>query len=238
MSALLILWLGNNTDVDLKLADAAFDAAAHTFPLQHAWLAEQFNHVWLKAMLSVLGAGAVALALWDGWRPSDGWTDARRIGVRVVAMSAVLVPTATSLLKHASASHCPWDLQRYGGSAPYVRLLEWMPGGIHAGHCLPAGHASSSLWLVSLGVFWWPHRPRRALAVAGAMLCVGLAMGWVQQLRGAHFLTHTLWSAWIACALVLAIYIVNAKGLALWQGFRYSSVPRLLRAVMKSKQAC
>jgi hypothetical protein len=26
----------------------------------------------------------------------------------------------------------------------------------------------------------------------------------MQQLRGAHFLTHTLWSVWIAAALVLA----------------------------------
>jgi membrane-associated PAP2 superfamily phosphatase len=226
LSALLIFWLGNNTDIDLKLADAAFDAATRTFPLQHAWVAEQFNHVWLKALLSVLGAGAVVLALWDGWRPYHGWTEARRVGMRVVAMSAVLVPTAISLLKHASASHCPWDLQRYGGAAPYVRLLEWMPAGVHAGHCLPAGHASSALWLVSLGVFWWPRRPRTALTVAVAMLGVGLAVGWIQQLRGAHFLTHTLWSAWIACALVPVIYIANTKGLALWRSIRYSSVPR------------
>jgi membrane-associated PAP2 superfamily phosphatase len=31
----------------------------------------------------------------------------------------------------------------------------------------------------------------------------GLGLGWVQQLRGAHFLSHTLWSAWIAAAIVL-----------------------------------
>lgn len=225
LSAVLILWLGNNTDIDLRLADAAFDAASHTFPLQHAWVTEQFNHVWLKALLSVLGAGTVVLALWDAVRPNVAWHRSRRMGLRVVGMSAVLVPSAISLLKHASASHCPWDLQRYGGSAPYVRLLEWMPASVHAGHCLPAGHASSALWLVSVAAFWWPRRPRIALAVGGAMLILGLAVGWVQQLRGAHFLTHTLWSAWIACALVPAIYIVNTKGLALWRAFRYSFVP-------------
>ena len=52
-------------------------------------------------------------------------------------------------------------------------------------------------------------------------LLFGLGVGWVQQLRGAHFLTHTLWSGWIACALVLLNY-----SLAKRQPIRYSSVPR------------
>ena len=34
---------------------------------------------------------------------------------------------------------------------------------------------------------------------------VGAASGWLQQMRGAHFLTHTLWSMWISCAIVLGV---------------------------------
>jgi membrane-associated PAP2 superfamily phosphatase len=30
----------------------------------------------------------------------------------------------------------------------------------------------------------------------------------MQQMRGAHFLTHTLWSAWIACAIVLLLVVL------------------------------
>jgi len=225
LSALVILWIGNNTDIDLALADAAYDAAARSFPMQHAWIAEQFNHVILKAILSVLGATAVVLALWDAFRPYRSWATSRRIGMRVVAMSAVLVPSAISLMKHASVSHCPWDLQRYGGTEPYIRLLEWMPEGIRAGHCMPAGHASSALWLISIAAFWWPQRRRTAMLVAAAMLTLGLTVGWLQQLRGAHFLTHTLWSAWVACVLVWAVYVFNVKGLARLRGFRYDSVP-------------
>ena len=226
LSALAILWLGAATDIDLTLADAAFDRVTGTFPLQHAWIAEKFNHGILKTLLSMLAAGFVVLALRDAWRPLRNWSASRRIGLRVVGMSAVIVPTAISLLKQASTSHCPWDLQRYGGSAPYIRLLEWMPAGVEPGHCLPGGHASSALWLISLAAFWWPHRPRTAVAVGMAMLAFGGAVGWIQQLRGAHFLTHTLWSAWLACALVFAIYLVNKKGLAWLRMAGYNSVPR------------
>ena len=220
-SAALILWLGQATDIDLRLADVAFDRARGVFPLQHVWFAEQFNHVILKAVLSCLAGGAVVVALWDAWRPNPSWATSRRLGMRVLAMSAISVPVAISLLKRASTSHCPWDLERYGGSAPYIRLLEMMPAGIDAGHCLPGGHASSALWLIALSAFWWPEQPRKALAVGMSMMAFALGVGFVQQLRGAHFLTHTLWSAWVACAIVMVNY-----SLAKRQSFGYSSVPR------------
>ncbi len=221
VSAVLILWLGQYTDVDLRLADMVYDRARGVFPLQHAWFTEQFNHVILKAVLSCLAGAAVVLALWDGWRPHLHWAPARRLGMRVLAMSAISVPVVISLLKRASTSHCPWDLERYGGTAPYIRLLELMPAGIDAGHCLPGGHASSALWLIALSAFWWPEQPRKALGVGALAMAFALGVGFVQQLRGAHFLTHTLWSAWIACAIVMANY-----SLAKRQAFGYSSVPR------------
>jgi len=31
-------------------------------------------------------------------------------------------------------------------------------------------------------------------------------MGWVQQMRGAHFLSHTLWSLWVSWAVVLLVH--------------------------------
>lgn len=209
-AALLIVWIGAGTDIDLALADAAFDRAAMAFPWRHAWLTEVFAHVALKRALVVLGAGFILAAAWDGVSPRS-WSALRRLHMRVVALSAILVPTVISLLKKMSGSHCPWDLERYGGLQPYVRLLEAMPHGTVAGNCMPAGHASTALWLVALAVFFLPARPRMAAAVGLAMLALGFGLGWMQQLRGAHFLTHTLWSMWIACALVGAVYAVLAR---------------------------
>jgi len=203
---ILIIWIGNYTNIDLALADAMFDRASGTFPWRHAWLAERFNHDILKTILQVSGVMVVALAAWDWARPQQSWSATRRTGLRVLALSAILVPTCISVLKHFSDSHCPWDLQRYGGREPYVRLLEMLPGGVSPGQCLPGGHASSALWLVALAVFWLPHRPRMAAAVGGLMLAFGFAVGWMQQLRGAHFLTHTLWSMWIAVFVVDVLY--------------------------------
>jgi membrane-associated PAP2 superfamily phosphatase len=203
VSALVIFWLGRYTDIDLMLADAAFDRGTGAFPWRHAWLTEAFSHGILKLVLTGAGVSVIVAAAVDlvRRRPAFGL----RLRLQVVALSAILVPLVTSMLKRRSIAHCPWDLERYGGTQPYVRLFEMLPHGAVPGHCLPGGHASTALWLLSLAVFWLPHAPRKALAVAGAAATFGFGVGWGQQMRGAHFLTHTLWSVWIATALVLVL---------------------------------
>ncbi len=208
VAALVIFWIGRCTDLDLALADAVFDAASGVFPWRHAWLAETFSHLILKWLLMLLALGFIGRALADLAWPRAGMGVRARLRLRIVALSALLVPLAISMLKQFSTSHCPWDLLRYGGDQPYVRLFEALPAGAVAGQCLPAGHASSALWLLSLAVYWLPARPRMACAVAALALAFGAAVGYLQQLRGAHFMTHTLWSMWIACAIVLFLVAV------------------------------
>ncbi len=196
----IALW----TDWDLRLADSAYDANAAVFPLRHAWLTQTFNHVILKRVFIGLAVLILVAVLWDLYAPRS-WCWLRRFQLRVIALSAMLVPAVTSLLKQVSASHCPWDLQRYGGSEPYVRLFELLPSGTGPGHCMPAGHASSALWTISLFVLFIPYRLLNAALALAFFLILGIAVGWLQQLRGAHFLTHTLWSAWIALLIVFLI---------------------------------
>ncbi len=201
LAAATIIFIGNVTDIDRLLADAAFDRNVGDFPLRHAWVTEVFSHVILKGILVVLGLSFIGVALWDIARP-QAWSWRRRFQLRVVAWSATLVPATVALLKKASSSHCPWDIDRYGGSAPYTRLLQALPEGVSYGQCMPAGHASSAMWLIALAVFFLPGRPRTAALAGSLLLMLGIAVGWLQQLRGAHFLTHTLWTAWIAVVIV------------------------------------
>ncbi len=213
MGALAIFWLGRYSDIDLALADMLYDASNHSFPWQHAWLTETFSHVILKWLLMLMALGFVGYALSDAVRPVTRLDALNRLRLRVVALSAVLVPLVISLLKQASSSHCPWDLARYGGEQPYVRIFEALPLDAVPGHCLPAGHASSALWLLSLAVYWLPARRRAAQLAAAMGIIFGAMVGFLQQMRGAHFLTHTLWSIWIACAIVsVTILALQKKG--------------------------
>ncbi len=104
--------------------------------------------------------------------------------------------TLVSLLKTGSHSSCPWDMQEFGGIA---RNASHWAGWTHAdgggGHCFPAGYASSSF----TGSYFalrheWPRLALRRAALAGA---TGLVLGLAQPWRGAHFMSHTLWTAWL-----------------------------------------
>jgi membrane-associated PAP2 superfamily phosphatase len=203
VTGVVLLALNRWTDLDLILADYAFDRARAVFPWRDAWFAAVFMHVWVKKALVAAGAGVVIVTAVDVLHRLSCIPPWMRTRLRIVALCALAVPLAVGAVRPHAASHCPWEIDRYGGHAPYVRLLDAAPSGTVPGHCFPAAHATSALWLAAFAVFWMPHRMRTAGLVFALGVGAGLGLGWVQQLRGAHFLSHTLWSAWIAAAIVL-----------------------------------
>lgn len=208
LSAIGLVWLGQATDLDLDIAKLSYDVARKQFPIRDSWLASQFFHVYIKAFVVMIAVGFFACALLDLWRPETYWT--REVGwrLRTVAVCAVLIPLTVNLLKQNSRLHCPWDLAMFGGVERYFRLVDRIPAGTTHIHCFPAGHASGGLWLASIMVIWFPGRPRTAWMIGFGLFGVGLMMGIVQQMRGAHFTTHTLWSAWIAIVIIYAAYSI------------------------------
>ena len=204
LSALALLALGEWTDIDMRLALASFDPASRAFPLRHAWLTETVGHGMVHDLMALAGLGVVSACIVDA--RASLFSPWMRHRMRLLALCAVAVPLCVALAKQGSSLACPWDLHRFGGSQPYYGLLDNIPLGTQAGHCWPGGHASSVLWLIGLVFFWLPHDPRRALAAGALVLLAGLAVGWIQQMRGAHFLSHTLWSMWFACAITAVVW--------------------------------
>lgn len=209
MTGASLIWMANHTGVDLWLADAMYDQTSRQFPWRDTWFASVFVHHWVKVLLIFAGLLCIAILLGDLSRRFHQRGPALDLETRrkltVVVLSSLLVPLTITVLKAISHPHCPWDIDRYGGFAPHLALFDALPAGVKAGHCFPAGHASSGLWLAAFAVFFLPRWPWRAAAVFVAGLLPGLALGWVQQMRGAHFLSHTLASAWLTALILLLL---------------------------------
>ena len=205
--------------LDLILADFYFDPAQANFPWKEHWFAEQFMHRWVKYILITSGLCITVLAasnlLASHRMKPPTWHMCRGRGVRlrILALAAILTPLMIAFIKAHSALHCPTKLVRYGGEHSFLRLLDHLPEGWSAGRCFPAGHASAGMWLAALAVFWLPHAPRTATWVFICGLTFGSGLGWVQQMRGQHFLSHTLWTAWLSGALILALIALHARQL-------------------------
>jgi membrane-associated PAP2 superfamily phosphatase len=187
--AALLWWEASG--LDLVVAGGYGSTAG--FALRDNWWTRELLHGggrWLS------GAALVACALL-AWRGAPAQRPRRLAWFGLVLAGLVLVP----LLKRFSSTSCPWDLAGFGGSADYVPhwLLTVFDGG--PGHCFPSGHAVAAFAFLPLYFQWRGTRPRLARGLLFAVLAFGALFGWAQLARGAHFPSHTLWSAWLCWAI-------------------------------------
>lgn len=196
-SCLLLAWDLGGGDVAL----ARMMGGAHAFPLRGSfWLSTVF-HDWAKAAAWVLVVALAASAAWP-WGPFAHLPFARRLQL---AAGPLLATGVVTLLKASSLTSCPWDLDTFGGVGHYLSHWSgWTAADGGTGHCFPAGHASTGFAFLC-GFFALRHDlPGLARRWLVAALCAGAFLGLVQQFRGAHFLSHTLWTGWICWMLAWA----------------------------------
>ena len=135
-----------------------------------------------------------------------------RRALAYLACSSVISALLVTAGKHLSHVDCPWDLQQFGGNLPYVPLFENRPEWMPNAQCFPAGHASAGYaWL---GLYFLAHhyRPQFKLYILGATLSIGVIFGVVQQLRGAHFISHDLVTLSLCWQTSLLLYPLFFSG--------------------------
>lgn len=187
--ALVIAWDALGQD----LAFAHWFGNAGGFALRSDWFLVNIAHEGGRrlAWLVVLG---LTLCVWRPVGALRQLPHARRVQL----VAGVLLSLAViSLLKYMSHSSCPWDLAEFGGVARHVS--HWSAGLTDGGpgRCFPAGHASTGFAFLAGYFALRRHAPRAARFWLAAALAAGLLMGLAQQMRGAHFMSHTLWTGWL-----------------------------------------
>jgi membrane-associated PAP2 superfamily phosphatase len=199
--ALLVLF--ENTRLDRALLDPFYDEATRTFPLRHAWLFTLVFKDGLKTLVIALGAALMIGLLASLWRPKlVPW----RRTMLYVLLALALAPLTVAALKYTSCKHCPWDLDFYGGKAPYSGLLGCPPPGFGPGECFPSGHASGGFALFALYFAYRIRAPRRARLWFWVAIAYGNVMGVSRMMQGAHFLSHNVATAFVCWFTCLVLY--------------------------------
>ena len=185
--ALLLCWEASG--LDLTLAHLYGNSGG--FALRGHWFFSRLLHDGGRQLAGVALAAVMAWAVLG-----DGAVMTRRLRLAwsgVLLLCLIAVPA----LKRISSTSCPWDLDAFGGATGFVP--HWMLGVIDGGpgHCFPSGHAVAAFAFLPLYFQWRSARPRAAAAMLAATLGLGLLFGWAQLVRGAHFPSHTMWSAWL-----------------------------------------
>lgn len=189
--ALLLWWEASGWDMVI----AAWYGNEQGFAMRNAWLTRSLLHDGARTVSGVALAACGVLA----WR-GNGSTLPRTQRLAwggVILLCLLAIPA----FKQLSQTSCPWDLEAFGGTAAYVPhwMLFVLDGG--PGHCFPSGHAVAAFAFLPLYFQWRGERPALARTLLAVTLGAGALLGWTQLARGAHFPSHTLWSAWLCWSI-------------------------------------
>lgn len=194
---LVSLWDAAGQDV----ATARWWGNAQGFALRDNYFLVTYMH---EAMRMLGWAVVVALSI-GVWVPFGLLRRLPTMRRAQLVASVLLSLAAIAIIKRSSATSCPWDLQVFGGVADYVSHWRWGLRDGGGGHCFPAGHAAAGFAFIGGYFALWRDAPKAARWWLAIVLVVGTALGIGQQMRGAHYMSHTLWTAWVCWAMGLAV---------------------------------
>jgi membrane-associated PAP2 superfamily phosphatase len=198
------------TDIDLAIADRLFfDWQAHRFLGRDSGWARGLLHT--GGRNAVRAVAAVALVLLAASFVRVSWRHWRRPAAFVVTC-LVGATLFVGTLKQLTNVDCPWDLARYGGTRPFVHVFADRPDTLPHAACFPGAHSSSGFALVCFYFLLRRRRPGAARLVLAGALAVGALFSLGQQARGAHFLSHDLWSAALVWFICLGLYVLAWRG--------------------------
>ncbi|MEJ2534209.1 MAG: phosphatase PAP2 family protein [Gammaproteobacteria bacterium] len=204
-AAAVLITLAEYTNVDLWLADRWYAFEGYRWSLRDHWLTYDVIHHHAKHVL--IGFGLLVLGLFlAGFRSERlaRW----RYPLGYLVASFILLPSVIARSKQFSPVPCPWDLQRYGGDVPWQEHYALAAGLVsEAGHCFPSGHASGGFALLAIYFAALPFARVPALFLLPGIV-VGTVFALGQQARGAHFLSHDIWTVFLCWFGALALFLL------------------------------
>ncbi len=183
------------TELDKVVANIWYQLEGGQWQLKHYWLTQTWLHDGghdLAVILFILVLLSYVISV------LTRYLSTYRHVLAYLSMSIPLSTLTVSAIKRLTEVDCPWSVIEFGGDRSYQFWLHslWSPleG---ADHCFPAGHASSAYMFFGVYFVCKQLFPQHARNVLYGIIVSGVIFGVAQQLRGAHFISHDLTSAFI-----------------------------------------
>ncbi|MFA5905145.1 MAG: phosphatase PAP2 family protein, partial [Desulfobacula sp.] len=191
---LLLLLMGiafEYTGFDVWWVSHFYNEQSRSWPFRGHWLFDTVIHGWGRYFY-VLAAVLGLMGLVFTWY-LDAFKKHKKIMLYVLTASAA-GPLMVGIGKKITHIYTPWDLAIFSGTLPYIRIFDPVPHGLSVGEAFPAGHAAGGYAFFSL-YFLLSHL-RSPYKNHGFFfgLGLGLLFGIGQQVRGAHFPSHDLFT--------------------------------------------
>ncbi|VVP86586.1 hypothetical protein PS910_02466 [Pseudomonas fluorescens] len=200
--AMVALLVSNVSAIDFQLAEM-FYVPGLGFTGRHSYWLETVLHERVKQAVILFALVLIAGLVASVFNPRlQMWR--RPLGYAVLTIG--LCTGIVTPLKALTDVQCPWSLQAFGGSEPYVPLLGDRVDSPKPGRCWPGGHASTGFALVALYFALRDRQPRASRVALAAALGLGTLLSAGRMLQGAHFLSHNVWTLLIDWLIAVSCY--------------------------------
>lgn len=191
--------------LDLFLARLFFDQSTQSWPLKSNFITAGVLHKGAQQMVVYF---TVALLLFIVLSLLIKRLRPRIKGAGYLFLCILFGTGIVALLKASTHIYTPWDLTLFGGDRPYIRLFDAVPSDLPVGHAFPGGHSSGGFSFVCLFFLLSVYRPRYRYYGLAFGLALGAVFAITQELRGAHFLSHDLFSLVICWYVAWGLYAI------------------------------
>ena len=195
--AALIFW--DASGMDRALAHVFGNSQG--FPLRKNWFLVHVMHEGARRLAWLLVL-VLVMAIWWPFGVLRAASRPERLQLAITTLAALALVTG---VKYTSSTSCPWDLREFGGVARYVSHWSWGLADGGSGKCFPGGHASAGFAFVGGYFALRRSQPRAARVWLICALVAGMVLGFAQEMRGAHFQSHTLWTGWLCWICAWAV---------------------------------
>ncbi|WP_162846903.1 phosphatase PAP2 family protein [Marinicella litoralis] len=188
-------------ELDFKIADLIY--GQFQWSLKQSFVFEGLLHKFARMLLITIYLGLIYQLIKTILSASDPSMVYHLLILVLAIGSSVLIVTLSKRLLNVD---CPWDLIRYGGDKPYFPMFGYDSKYLPSAHCFPASHASVGFSWMALYFYLKVTNNQLKFRVLGMVVFLGFIFGGAQQLRGAHFISHDLWSFLICLTNCMFIY--------------------------------
>ncbi len=198
---LLFFFLPVGGKIDMYLIQPWIDATGH-FPYRDHWVLKKINHGIIKDIIIVIYT--VIFITWCASFKVEK-LKAKRWYLGYLFWVSIIAAGAIGIIKSHSAHACPWNM-----TVPTTTGFEW-DFSAKKGHCFPGGHAATGFMIMTGFFVFRLSNKKLAYICLFAGIILGLVMGWGQMMRGAHFFSHNIWTAWVIWCVNTIFYFIFYK---------------------------
>lgn len=197
--------------LDIRLERLFYDSQQHAWPYKDLWLTQDLLHTAGRDLIAVIFVGVILFFLATFFVAR---LQRHRRAAGYVLLAGLSGIALVAVLKDTVHIYTPWDLQVFGGRYPTIHLFDPVAANLPAGHAFPAGHASGGYALLSFYFLARSRDYRHRYYLLALGLGMGVLLGFAQQMRGAHMLSHDLFSlaiCWSSCLIWAALLLSGNK---------------------------